>query len=170
VLLKQLMQQDGPAYLRIGKFGEPTYRAEAPAVLGQARLVRRGERVAILTTGDMAAVALQAVEQLQAAAITPWLYQFHTVKPLDTATLEALSKQVDTLVVVEDAIPAGGLGAAVASWLVSAAARPRLIRLGPPDEFVLGNPSRETMLQRYNYGCSAIVAACQQAVGSRTVA
>lgn len=162
LLLKQLLRIDGPSYLRIGKFGEPTFQAEAPPVLGQARLVCRGDRIAVLTTGDMVTEALRALEELRAENITPWLYQFHTIKPLDTGTLDLLAKQVEAVIIVEDALPAGGLGAAVTTWMSATLSHPRLVRLGPPDEFVLGNPTRDTMFLRYHYGCAAIAETCRR--------
>ena len=90
-LLPQLFDLAGPAYLRIGRGREPPYRAKEPALLGKARLLREGEDFAILTTGDLASEALRAVEILKQSHIHPLVYQFHTVKPLDVTTLQAVA-------------------------------------------------------------------------------
>ena len=66
-LFPQLIEMNSPAYFRVGRFGEPRYEAEEPPVLGKARLLRDGEQIAILTTGDMAAIALEAPRSARGA-------------------------------------------------------------------------------------------------------
>lgn len=162
-LLPQLLEISGPSYIRIGKFGEPTYEAPGPAVLGRARLLIGGEKVALLTTGEMAPVVLSAVRDLQAEGVHPSVYQFHTVKPLDRETLDRLAGSVKTLIVAEESTPVGGLASAVMAWHVQQSSRVRLVRLGPPDQLALGSPRRETLRQRFQYGPEAIRQACRKA-------
>jgi len=162
-LLPQVFQQPGPAYFRIGRYGEPTYPAEEPAVLGRARLLTQGERVGILSTGDSALAVSDAVQALRKEGISPIAYQMHTVKPLDIATLERLAKQVETIVTVEEHVPLGGLGDAVGSWLTGLDEGPKLVRLGPPDGLVLGNPRQEELRRRLNYDARGIADACRSA-------
>lgn len=160
-LVPQLLGLKGPSYIRIGKFGEPSYECEAPVVLGQARLLQPGCRVALLSMGDMAPTALEAGRALRAEGITPWIYQFHTVKPLDTAALDRLAESVSALVIVEESVFAGGLAAAVMAWNAIARRPLRIARLGPPDEFALGNWKRETLRDRFGFGQAAIMNACR---------
>jgi transketolase len=157
-LLPQLCRLSGPAYLRIGRFGEETYQAEQPAVLGQARLLREGERVGIVSTGDVTPGVVRAVQALHAEGLFPVALQMHTVKPLDIAALDRLAERVETLVVVEEAAPTGGLYSAVCQWHAACARPPRLKRLGPPDELALGNFKRETLRRRWNYDSEAVAA------------
>jgi transketolase len=160
-LLPQLLQLDSPSYMRIGKFGEPPLDVPAPVVLGKARLLRTGERVAILTTGNMAAHALDACRHLAAAQIHPSVYHFHTVKPLDTTTLDHLARSVEALLIVEESSPMGGLGAEVLKYIRGADSGPRVLRLGPPDAFALGSYRQETLQQRWGYDAPAIDRACR---------
>lgn len=162
-LLPQLLELSGPSYIRIGKFGEPTYEAESPVILGQARLLRLGEKVAIVTTGEMAPIVLEAARALEAEGITPIVYQFHTIKPLDIRTLNGLGTAVQTLIVVEESVPLGGLASAVMAWHGSYGGRLRLVRLGPPDELALGNLRRETLRRRFGYDQEAIAKECRSA-------
>jgi len=163
VLLPQLLKLKGPAYMRIGKFGEPEVRCAEPAVLGRARQLAPGARVALVTTGALAAVAQEAVAVLGREGITPSLYHFHTVKPLDTAVLERITAEAGAVIVLEESSPLGGLASAIANWMAFGGHSARLIRLGTPDSFLLGNPSRETVVERHGYGKQAIMDACRAA-------
>ncbi|MHB8834584.1 MAG: transketolase family protein [Candidatus Methylomirabilia bacterium] len=162
-LLPQLLALAGPSYLRIGKSGEPGYEAASPVVLGKARLLREGRQVAILSSGEMAPTVLAARDALAAESVEPEVWQFHTVKPLDTATLDRLVGRFPALLVVEESSPLGGLGSVVAAWHSGLAGdRPQLVRLGPKDALALGSLRRETLMNRWGYGRPAVVDACRE--------
>ncbi len=162
-LLPQLIQLEGPSYIRVGRYGEPCYEAPEPAILGRARQLCDGERVALLSTGDLAIEVLGALEQLAADHIHPLAYQLHTVKPLDTAILETLSRRVHTMIVVEEHLPSGGLAAAVSAWAAARTESPRVLRLGAPDGLVLGSPGRKELRQRLGLDASSIADTCRRA-------
>ncbi|MEI6149496.1 MAG: transketolase C-terminal domain-containing protein [bacterium] len=160
-LLPQLLELPGPSYIRIGKFGEPTYDAESPVKLGHARLLRKGERIAVLTTGEMAPLALDALPALAKEGIAPIICQFHTIKPLDTAALKTLATRVHTLIIVEEAAPSGALFSGIRDWKQATGCDVRLIRLGPSEDFVLGNPHRETLRRTAGFDTRAIIETCR---------
>jgi transketolase C-terminal domain/subunit len=114
--------------------------------------------------GEVAGEVLAAHQQLGADGIRPAVYQFHTVKPLDTATLDRLAAEVEHLVVVEEHSPQGGLFSAVAGWAATAVKRPRITRLGAPDAFALGNLTREGFRRQFGFDAAAIASACRQLV------
>jgi transketolase len=160
-LLPQVFQLAGPSYFRVGRYGEATYHADEPAVLGRARFLRDGERIAVVSTGDMASVVLQAVTILNSEGIYPIVYQMHTVKPLDTDSLDRLAGRVDTIITVEEHVPVGGLSAAVKAWRASRQTGPRVERIGPPDSLALGNLKREELRRRFKYDAESIAEACR---------
>ena len=162
-LLPQMVALPGPSYIRIGKFGEPAYEAAAPVELGRARLLREGERVAILTTGEMAPVALDALPELAKESIAPVVCQFHTIKPLDKAALAALAQRVQTFIVVEEAAPEGALFSGIRDWRLETGQDIRLVRLGPGEAFVLGNPHRNALRAEMHFDARAIADACRAA-------
>lgn len=162
-LLPQVLQLPGPSYFRIGRYGEPSYHADDAAVLGRARLLRDGGRVAVVSTGDMASAVLEALEKLKSDYIFPIVYQMHTVKPLDTATLDLLADRVDTIITVEEHVPSGGLGAAMNEWRVTREKGPKLIRLGATDALALGNLKRDDLRRRLKYDTDSIYRACRLA-------
>jgi len=160
-LLPQLFNLSGPSYIRIGRYGEDMYYADDPTVLGSARRLRDGERVAIVSTGDIASVVIKALKDLAGNNIFPLVYQLHTVKPLDTAALDFIAERVHTIIVVEEHIPIGGLSSAVCQWRVTREKGPRILRLGPPDALALGNLDREELRRRFKYDAEAISQLCQ---------
>ena len=162
-LLPQLTQLPGPSYIRIGKFGEPTFESPAPIVLGRARFLQEGERVAILCAGETAPLALEAVRQLAAEGLRPVLCHFHTLKPLDTAALDRLAGLARHFICVEECLPRGGLHSGVLEWKEASAAPVRIERLGPPDTFALGNPKLEALRTEMGFDAAAIAAASRRA-------
>ncbi|MHB1011365.1 MAG: transketolase family protein [Desulfobacteria bacterium] len=162
-LLPQLFELQGPSYITVGRFGEPDYQALEPAVLGKARKLRDGQRVAVLCTGEIANEVIKAVDTLLPERIFPAVYQVHTVKPLDEAILSLLADSVDTLIVVEEHVPAGGLWAAIAGWLARTGKAVRMVRLGAPDAFALGNLKQAELRRRFGMDAPAIAEACRRA-------
>lgn len=166
-ILPALLRLPGPSYMRIGKFGEPNYKAMEPPVLGKARLLLPGERVAIVSTGDMAAVAIEAALSLNADGIRPAVYQMHTVKPLDKDALDSIASSADTIITIEEHLPTGGLGAAVSMWLAERGGGPRLVRLGAPDAFAFGSPERSELRRRIGCDAESLRQACLGAWAGR---
>ncbi len=165
-LLPQLLALEGPSYFRVGKYGEPTYQAEAEIVLGRARLLCEGGGIGVVSTGQIASVVLDAVRLLAPEGIDPIVYQFHTLQPLDTAALDVLAGRVHTIVVVEEHLPLGGLAAAVNSWRAARRDGPDIVRLGPPHSLVLGNPTVPEMRQRLGFDAAAVASACRKIHGA----
>lgn len=164
-LMPQLLKLKGPCYIRIGRFGEPRYETSSPVTLGKARQLRQGEKVAVLTTGAEAVRAVEAWDVLSKEGIAPSVYQFHTVRPLDTETLNSLAGEVETLVVVEEHAATGGLRASVNSWRAGRGEALKIIGLGPDDDLALGNPSQEELRERHSYDLKSIVQACRASWG-----
>ena len=106
---------------------------------------------------------LKAAALLAAEGMRPIILQMHTVKPLDAAALDSLAERAAALIVVEEHVPAGGLWAAVAAWRAERENAPRLIRLGPPDAFALGNLRQAELRRRLHLDAASIAAACRSA-------
>ncbi len=155
-LLPQVFQLSGPAYFRIGRGKEPIYEVKDPAVLGRARLLNDGQDIAILSTGDVASEVISALKILNSRGISPIAYQFHTIKPLDTATLKALLEKVKNIITVEEHIKHGGLNCAVGGWLSTQKNAPDLIGLSATDEFVLGSPEQHEIRSKYGFDDKSI--------------
>jgi len=143
-LLPQLIELDGPSYMRIGKYGEAEYVGEEVKV-GKASCIRSGQGASIVTTGDMASKCLDVVG--------PQIWQFHTIKPLDTATLASIPEPI---IVVEEHSPYNGLYAAIMATGISS----DVIRIGPKDELLLDSISREEFHKRNEMDVESIQRIC----------
>lgn len=117
--LRGVMQQNGPAYIRLGKKGEPAIHADIPNImLGKSFTVREGKDVCLISTGNAMAIAKEAAETLEKQGISARVESMHTVKPLDTATLEKVFAQYKAVAVIEEHSEVGGFNGAVAEWRV----------------------------------------------------
>lgn len=158
-------KHEGPIYIRIGRSDTPVVTtAESPFILGEAQwFYRKNESlptsVGIVVTGTLAYNALMAAVALEAAGIGASVLHVPTIKPLDTANLEAFAAAHGALVTVEEHQRVGGLGGAVAEHL-SLVHPMRIVRLGIDDQFgQSGEP--DELLKHYGLDVPAIIAAAK---------
>jgi len=135
--LRASISHDGPVYIRLGKKGEPDIHTVVPPFeIGKGIVVRRGEDVCLLSTGNMLPVALQAADRLAKRGVSAELVSMHTIKPLDEELLAEAFWRFTTVVTVEEHSVRGGLGGCVAEWLADQPPqRARLGRMGTADVF-----------------------------------
>lgn len=140
--LRQLIASAAPAYLRLGKKGEPLVYDILPEdwQIGRAQWIEEGDAsVALLVQGPLLHEACMVVRQLQELGVRLPLVHFHTLKPLDTTALNCLASQgVQVFCTLEEHSRIGGLGSAVAEWIAerSEPNSCRLMRLACPDAFL----------------------------------
>lgn len=121
----------GTCYIRLGRGGETIARENIENFqVGKAIPVRSGSRVAIFTTGDIYGEAAKAVEILEKSGISPTVYTFPTVKPLDEDVVRTCAETHELIVTCEEHNILGGLGSAVAEVLAEHPGKSRLVRLG----------------------------------------
>ena len=125
-----------PVYLRLtGGMNNPVvYREDFDFEIGKAVSLREGDDVAIIATVSMVHEALKAAELLEAADISASVLDMHTIRPLDTAAVEAACEK-KLLVTLEEHSPCGGLGSAVAETLALKSVRPPHLIIGTPDAY-----------------------------------
>lgn len=141
--LRAILQQDRPAYMRMGKKGEPVVHTGAISdfQIGKAipmteRPIGDGGEVCLLSTGNLLPEVLEAGRLLGERGISAQTLSFHTVKPLDEACLAMVFQRFQRVVSVEEHSVVGGFGSAVAEWAVDAGIDARkLLRIGTPDKF-----------------------------------
>jgi transketolase len=129
-----------PTYIRLGKKGEPVIHSVPPSfTIGRGIELRAGGDVAILSVGNMLAVALQTADDLQAQGVSAQVVSMHTVKPLDDALLCAAFTSKKAVVVLEEHGLTGGAGSAVLEWGNAQEVDLRkLLCIGGPDRFLSG--------------------------------
>lgn len=100
-------------------------------VLGKAKLLRTGQKIAILAFGSMVLPA-RAV----AASLNATLVNMRFIKPLDEDMILSMASQHDILVTIEENSLAGGAGSAVAEFLCDQGINTKCLRLGIPDQII----------------------------------
>jgi transketolase len=136
--MRAVLQQDGPAYIRMGKKGEPLVHKEVPAnfKIGESLTISSGSDVCLLSTGNMLPEVIEAAKILGAQGISAEVVSFHTVKPLDTKRLADAFVRYKLVATIEEHSLIGGFGSAVAEWMVDSETTPRkFFRFGTPDAF-----------------------------------
>lgn len=117
-LLRQLIEIEGPAYLRLGRSKVPfVYEKEAEIQIGKANILREGDDVAIIAAGIMVNSALEAADDLSAQGISARVIDMHTIKPVDRDVIIQAAKDIGRIVTAEEHSVIGGLGSAVCEVL-----------------------------------------------------
>ena len=117
--------------------GVPLPADPEPLEIGKGRIVKQGNKVAILSLGTRLAEAEKAAEQLEAKGLSTTVADLRFAKPLDEELIRRLLTTHEVAVTVEEA-SVGGLGAHVLTLasdegLVDAGLKIRTMRL--PDRF-----------------------------------
>ncbi|MEF1164424.1 transketolase C-terminal domain-containing protein, partial [Vibrio parahaemolyticus] len=99
--------------------------------IGKGRVVRKGEKVAILSFGTFLPNALEAAKNLNATVA-----DMRFVKPLDEALIRQLADEHDVLVTLEENAIAGGAGAGVIEFMMKEKIIKPVLNLGLPDKFI----------------------------------
>ena len=99
--------------------------------IGKSRLIREGQKIAILNFGTLLPSALEASEKLNATVV-----DMRFVKPIDIEMINVLAQTHDYLVTLEENAIQGGAGSAVAEVLNSSGKSTALLQLGLPDYFI----------------------------------
>jgi pyruvate dehydrogenase E1 component beta subunit len=135
--------------------------------LDQAEVVREGKDVTILTYSRMRHHCLKAVEQLESDGVDVELIDLISLKPFDMATIAKSIRKTHKVIVVEECMKTGGIGAELIALITEHCfddldARP--IRLSSQDIPTPYNGSLEnlTIIQPHQ-----IVAAAKQLNGGQ---
>jgi transketolase len=140
---RALVATPGPAYLRLGKAGEPVlHPPEIDFELGRAIPVRDGNDLTILSTGGMLGVSIDAAVQLEKQGISVRLLSMPTLVPFDAAAVKRAAHETGGILTVEEH-GVGGLGTHTAEVLATlASATPFFpLRLGSTPLKVAGTQS-----------------------------
>lgn len=130
---------NGPYSIRYprGKGVMPEWKTEMREIpVGQGRIIKEGEEIAILTLGHIGNYAVEASEILSKEGLNPAHYDMRFVKPLDEDLLHEVFGKFTKVITVEDGCLMGGFGSAVIEWMMDHNYSAQVKRLGIPDEVV----------------------------------
>ena len=143
-LVKELLKDDKPAYIRVGRNAvEDIYEeGNVPFSMDKATVLSQGGDVAIIACGEMVKPALDAGRLLGESGISAGVVDMYCVKPLDEEAVRKAAGAARLVVTVEEHAPFGGLGSRV-SQVVSACCPRMVVNLSLPDEPVITGTSAE---------------------------
>ncbi len=130
---------DGPIAIRYPRgTGPGAVLPEKPELLeiGNAEVVRHGDRVALFGLGNMFEMAETVADQLAERGVSTALINPRWIKPLDTATIEFFAKKCEVICTFEDHVLHNGFGCAIIEHLKDAGIDVPVVRIGWPDEFI----------------------------------
>ena len=158
ILIRQAVEMDGPAYIRLGRAAVPEfYSADDEIKLGKGNLLRDGKDVSIIATGIMVAEAMEAALILQEEGIDAKVIDIHTIKPIDKEIVLKAAEETGRIVTAEEHSIIGGLGSAVAE-ITSKECPVKITMIGQNDIFgESGKP--DELKAKYGMNAAAIVQA-----------
>lgn len=130
---------EGPYSIRYprGNGVMPEWRTPLRQIpVGQGRIVKEGEDVAILSIGHIGNYAVEACATLAKEGLNPAHYDMRFVKPLDEELLHEIFGKFKKVVTIEDGCLMGGFGSAVLEWMVDNGYSAQVKRLGIPDDVI----------------------------------
>ncbi len=143
-LMEQLVRDDRPAYIRVGRNAvEDVYSKEnTPFVMDRATVLREGTDVAVFACGEMVFPAKQAAELLEKQGVSAAVVDLYCLKPFDRETVVRIASAAKAVLTVEEHVPTGGMGSMV-SQAVGAECPRKVINLSLPDAPVITGTSKE---------------------------
>lgn len=164
-LVEALLEDDRPAYIRVGRNPvEDIYAEEnTPFAMDKATVLAQGGDVAVIACGEMVKPACEAVKLLREEGIEATLLDMYCVKPIDKEAVLAAAGKCRALVTVEEHSPFGGLGAMV-SQIVAANCPKRVINMALPDAPVITGNSKE-VFDHYGLNARGICRTVREVLG-----
>ena len=163
--VKALLDNDGPAYLRMCRLAVEGVTDDLPGYqfeLGKGVTIREGSDVTVVATGLMVQAAVKAAEALAAEGVSVRVLDFHTIKPLDDALLEKAARETGVIITAEEHSVIGGLGGAVTEYLAEHRPVP-VVRHGVQDQFGRSGKAQE-VLDAYGLNAAGVAEAVRKAL------
>lgn len=152
----------GPAFLRISRTPVPDVTDPAtPYAPGRAQILRTGADATVIATGTVVWRALEAARLLAKDGIDVRVINMASIAPIDTASVVAAARDTRAIVTVEESVPRGGLGGAVAEIVVTSA--PIAMRMLGTDTFA-PTGSVADLYEHFDLESAGIVRAVREAL------
>ena len=166
-LTMQLPELGKPSYMRTARNKTPVLYdgREDEIQIGKGVVLREGYDVAIISCGVLVSESLKAAEALAEEGINATVVDMHTLKPIDGELIDSLVAQCGALVTAEDHNVIGGLGSAVAEYIVANSFAP-LEMVGVPDRFGESGQADE-MLEVMGISAPYIANAAKEAISRK---
>lgn len=163
-LVKELLKDEKPAYIRVGRNPvEDIYsEADCPFEMDKATVLCEGSDAAIIACGEMVRPAYEAAKLLKSEGIEAAVLDMYCVKPLDKDAVIKAAENAKVVVTAEEHAPFGGLGSMV-SQVVGENCPRRVINITLPDTPVITGTSQE-VFDHYGMNAEGIAKTVREAL------
>jgi transketolase len=161
--VKAVLDRPGPCYIRLGRVDFPVITSpDSPFRTGIANVMREGDDVTLIGSGQMVALCLDAAEELHKRGLSAQVINMSTIKPLDEVTLHNAIERTGCIVTAEEHNVLTGLGSAVGLYVAEHGSC--IVRcVGIPDAFGESGESEELMV-KYGLTSARIVETAEEAI------
>lgn len=156
-LIEALLEDDKPAYIRVGRNPvEDVYEeGKVPFEMNKATFITEGNDIAVIACGEMVKPAAEAAGLLKEQGISATVVDMYCVKPLDKDAVIKAANNAKAVITVEEHSPFGGLGSMV-SQIVASECPKKVINMTLPDAPVITGTSKE-VFDHYGLNADGIV-------------
>ena len=163
-LMEVLVQDNDPAYIRVGRNAVEDVYDNVPESfqMDKAVTVKEGTDVTLIACGEMVKPAVDAAALLAEQGISARVLDMYCVKPLDREAVEKAAREIRAIVTVEEHSLYGGMGSMV-SQVVGETHPVKVKNLALPDEPAIAGKSGE-VFAHYGLDAQGIAKAAQEAL------
>ena len=139
---------NSPVYIRLtgDNSSANIYTEDYNFQIGKSIKLIDGDDIALLATGTMVSNSIDAARELNNKNISVSVYNFHTIKPLDTESLKNIFSKYKLVISIEEHNVIGGLGSAISEEISSYnKLKAPLLKLGIPDTYNHTGEYREVL-------------------------
>lgn len=132
--------------------------------IGKARIIKEGDKVAVLSFGPIGNYVTDASAKLEEEGIEIGHVDMRYAKPLDKEMIDYVMATYDHIITLEDGTKLGGFGSAVAEYVAGKGLGIAVTIMGVPDEIIEHGTQRE-LHDEVGIGPDGIVAQVKRVLG-----
>ncbi len=138
--LQAAVKSENPSYLRLtGSSNNPiVYNKDYEFKIGKSITLKEGKDITIFCAGAMVYQSLEAAKILETRNVSSKVVNMHTIKPIDSESINDACNFSKLIVSVEEHNIIGGLGSAIAENLAKNNKSPKLLTIGIDDHYSKG--------------------------------
>lgn len=154
--LKEMVEYNGPCYMRFGRMPvTQVYDEDADFKIGKGYVLQEGSDISLIACGEMVQKALLATEQLEKNGISVRVIDMPSIKPIDRELIIECIERTHFIVGIEDHNIIGGLSSAI-SEVIAEYGKGKIIRIGIEDQFGCSG-NEEYLSNHYSLSIQAII-------------
>ena len=152
-------ESNGPVYMRLGKVGEPniTENAIDKFEFGKLRYIKKGNEIAIISYGITVKMALDLSVELEKKRKSVSVISCHTIKPLDKIGIKKILNKYQSVYVLEEHVPHGGLSSRVKEIASDEKTKAELKSFTLKDEFIHFYGNHQELLEKHGLSVKQIL-------------